>query len=96
MLPCEVTPTCLALLLALSPTSSNPLLVIHSVTFHLIIIIMVMIMMMKMMIMTRSGWRTRMVEAPQGRERRDWAGKAGEARWQVNSTCNSFTGQHHL
>lgn len=71
-LPCEVAPSCLALLLAFSPTSSHPLLVVHSVSFHLIIMMMVMMKMMIVMktrIMTRSGWRTRVVEAPQGRER---------------------------
>ena len=105
-LPCEVTPSCLALLLALSPTSSHPLLVVHSITFHLIMMVMMMKMMImkKTKIMTRSGLRTRVVEAPQGRERPGAARwpleearwPLGEVRWQVNSTCNSFTGQLHI
>ena len=69
--------SCLALFLAGGPTSSHSLLVVHLGSFHLSvmkIIMMVMMKMMKMMIVTktkiitRSGWRIRVVEAPQGRE----------------------------
>ena len=65
--PCEMSPASLAFLLALRPTSGDPLLVVHSVAFHLVIDMMVIMFMIKLN--TRSGWRTRVVASPQGRER---------------------------
>ena len=57
----------MAFLLALRPTSGDPLLVVHSVAFHLVIDMMMIMFMIK--INTRSGWRTRVVASPKGRER---------------------------
>ena len=65
--PCEMSPASLAFLLTLRPTSGDPLLVVHSVAFHLVIDMMMIMFMIK--ITTRSGWRTRVVASPQGRER---------------------------
>ena len=65
--PCEMSPASLAFLLALRPTSGDPLLVVHSVAFHLVIDVMMILIMIKLN--TRSGWRTRVVASPQGRER---------------------------
>ena len=65
--PCEMSPASLAFLLTLRPTSGDPLLVVHSVAFHLVIDMMMIMFMIK--INTRSGWRTRVVATPQGRER---------------------------